>query len=302
MRRNEGFPYGRTIKVDGGLKAQSTRGAIGSTWWSKRFLSVLESLAMDGRLARGRSYARAGQVLSLTVTPGKVTASVQGSRPKPYNVRIGLKVFPDAIWQQVEQALAEQALFSARLLAGEMPQEIEGIFAHVSMPLFPTRSADLAMECSCPDWGVPCKHLAATFYLLAEAFDADPFQIMQWRGRDRKTLLANLRHRRGAESGKPARRARSQQTVLIEDKAPIIGSALALGGLPSPDLAGVVDRFWVAPVPLGAQPPMLDTDVDLLLRQLATPAAAAGGPALIAHLREYYRALAPPPDAGRGAW
>ena len=42
------------------------------------------------------------------------------------------------------------------------------------------------MRCSCPDSEVPCKHLAATFYLLAEAFDEDPFLILRWRGRDRE--------------------------------------------------------------------------------------------------------------------
>ena len=70
--------YGKTIKVEGGIKAQSTRGAIGESWWSKRFLGVLESFAMGGRLTRGRSYARAGQVLSMQISPGAVTSTVQG--------------------------------------------------------------------------------------------------------------------------------------------------------------------------------------------------------------------------------
>ncbi len=107
--------------------------------------------------------------------------------------------------------LASQALFLARLLAGEMPTQIEEAFAAADAPLFPTRSSDLAMSCSCPDWGMPCKHIAATFYLLAEAFDADPFQILHWRGRDRDTLLTNLRALRsaqGAEGATPRRAKR----------------------------------------------------------------------------------------------
>ena len=77
--------------VEGGLKARSARGSIGSTWWSRRFIDVLESLAIGGRLTRGRAYARKGQVISLDVTPGEVTASVQGSQARPYRVRIGFR-------------------------------------------------------------------------------------------------------------------------------------------------------------------------------------------------------------------
>src|SRR3954452_1200322 len=122
------FPRARTRRRDGAIRARSTRGAIGSSWWSKRFLEVLESFALGSRLTRGRNYARAGQVLSLTIAPGLVTASVQGSRPSPYAVSVKLARLPDAAWTAVEQALAGQALFTARLLAGDMPAEIEEVF------------------------------------------------------------------------------------------------------------------------------------------------------------------------------
>ena len=42
--------YGKTIKVEDGLKAKSKRGDIGATWWSRRFIEVLESFGMGGRL------------------------------------------------------------------------------------------------------------------------------------------------------------------------------------------------------------------------------------------------------------
>src|SRR5205807_1754698 len=74
----------------GGIRAKSKRGAIGEQWWSRRFISVLESYGMSGRLARGRNYARAGQVLDFELSQGKVTARVQGSRVRPYQVRIGV--------------------------------------------------------------------------------------------------------------------------------------------------------------------------------------------------------------------
>ena len=278
--------FGRTIKVEGGIKAQSTRGDIGESWWSKRFLTVLESFAMGTRLTRGRSYARAGQVLALDVAPGSVTATVQGSRPTPYQVQIGIQTYSAPQWTKVEQALAGQALFLARLLAGEMPEEIEEVFTSAGAPLFPGRVGELRMSCSCPDWGVPCKHIAASFYLLAEAFDADPFQILHWRGRGRDTLLANLRALRGDAPRKGKRRARVEEP-------PRIGTAPALSDVVSGDLAEAVQRFWVAPVPLPPRPPTLTTDVDLILRQLPAPDAVLGGEELTEELRAMYARFRP---------
>jgi uncharacterized Zn finger protein len=287
--------YGKTLRVEGGLKAQSTRGAIGESWWAKRFLGVLESFALGSRLTRGRSYARAGQVLALTVAPGLVSATVQGSRPTPYEVRVRLTALTAPVWRQVEQALAGQAIYSARLLAGDMPEQIEEVFAAAGAPLFPTRVGQRDMTCNCPDFSVPCKHIAAVFYLLAEAFDADPFEILHWRGRDKETLLAALRKLRdGAETGTSARKKKTVKAV--PPPPPVTGSAGVLAEVVSADLADTVDRFWVSPVPLAARPPTLDTEVDLLLRQLSTPPAVIGGADLAARLRQLYQAFRADPS------
>jgi hypothetical protein len=258
-------PFGRTRRVEGGLRTRSARGQIGESWWSKRFLGVLESFALGSRLTRGRSYARAGQVLSLTVAPGVVRAGVQGSRPQPYDVRIGLAVFPDDVWAQFEAAVAAQALFSARLLAGELPPEIEDV-----LPLFPRALRDLSMTCSCPDSAVPCKHLAAAFYLLAEEFDTDPFQILHWRGRTRDILLAHL----GSTTQEPP-------------TAPLIGD------LPSPPIIDSPERYWLPPVPFtGPQPTLPTTAPDLVLRTLPTPPGSLGGVRLTPLLAHCYERLA----------
>ncbi len=196
----------RPIRVDGGIKARSKRGAIGEQWWSRRFIAVLESYGMSGRLARGRSYARAGQVLDFELAQGKVTAQVQGSRPRPYQVRIGVLPLTTAQWRRVQERLASQALFRAKLLAGEMPHEIEEVFDDCGTPLFPRSASDLDMHCSCPDWGVPCKHLAAVCYVLAEEFDRDPFAMLAWRGRGRAELLAALRQLQAAAPVRAAAR------------------------------------------------------------------------------------------------
>jgi uncharacterized Zn finger protein len=186
-------PPSRPRPVEDGLKARTARGAIGQTWWSGRFVAVLEDIGLGSRLQRGRSYARKGQVISLDVDAGAVTARVQGSRSRPYRVRIGITAFGKPEWAKLERALAGSAWYSAKLLAGEMPEDIEEIFAGQGLSLFPATSGELSMDCSCPDWEVPCKHIAAVFYLLAESFDDDPFAILAWRGREREDLLANLR-------------------------------------------------------------------------------------------------------------
>ena len=174
---------------------------IGEQWWSRRFIGVLESYGMSGRLARGRAYARAGQVLDFELAQGKVTAQVQGSRARPYQVRIGVLPLTTGQWRRVQAALAARALFRAKLLAGEMPHEIEEVFAGCGTPLFPRLASDLDMRCSCPDWEVPCKHLAAVCYVLAEEFDRDPFAMLAWRGKGRDELLAALRQVRARGSG-----------------------------------------------------------------------------------------------------
>ncbi|MFU8873038.1 SWIM zinc finger family protein [Micromonospora sp. SL4-19] len=297
--------FGPPRRVEGGLRARSTRGAIGRSWWSRRFLEVLESFALGTRLTRGRAYARRGQVLRLDVAPGLVTASVQGSRPDPYPVRIGLAAYPDEVWERIEADLAGQAFFSARLLAGDLPAELEELFAEAAAPLFPADVDELEQHCGCPDFAVPCKHLAATFYLLAEAFDADPFQLLHWRGRSRAELLDRLRTLRGAATtdGAPADRMVTTgepvgpavgRAGAGEAASPVAGARRVLGGLPSAPLADAVDRFWLAPVPLPDRPPTLVTGPELLLRQLAPPGAAIGGPGLVERLRRAYREFGRP--------
>src|SRR3954470_10863897 len=274
----------RPIRVEGGLVARSERGAIGSTWWSRRFVAVLESLSMGGRLTRGRTYARKGQVLELGVRPGVVTSTVQGSRPQPYQVSVGFAVLPEEAWQAVESALASQALYRAQLLAGELPAELEQLFADAGAPLFPVSQRELSMRCTCPDVAVPCKHIAATFYLLAERFDDDPFELLLWRGRSRADLLADLGAGEGAEA--PAKAVR-------------LGPARVLPALPALDVASALDRFWLPPVPLPARPPTLDAPVDLLLRQLPDPPPVLGGEDTLDALSDVYRAL-PSRDASTG--
>jgi len=249
----------RPRPVTGGIRARSKRGSIGERWWSRRFIDVLESFCSTGRLSRGRNYARRGQVLWLTVRSGYVDASVQGSREKPYHVRIQVLPLTTAQWQRVIGALGEQAVFRARLLAGEMPAEIEEVFAGCGTPLFPRGWRDLEMSCSCPDWEVPCKHLAAVCYVLAERFDDDPFDVLAWRGKGREELLTALR---------------GQGTGAAAGEAPGAGLAAAVAEPADPPLAGVLGGFWSAglsPARLRALPPAPAAPPGLLLRAFEPP-------------------------------
>ena len=205
-------------KVENGLKAKSKRGCIGETWWSKRWVSTLESFNLGARLTRGRNYARKGQVISIDVDPGMVRAKVQGTRSKPYEVKIKLKPLTEAEWEKAIVAMASKAIFSARLLSGEMPQNIEEAFSASGISLFPRKGDDLVTDCSCPDWSNPCKHIAAVYYLLAEQFDRDPFLIFKLRGRTKDQIIDALRSLRSAESMQEPHEI-SSSNFGIEDRA-----------------------------------------------------------------------------------
>src|SRR5262245_45288521 len=186
------FPKSKPRAARGGIKAQTKRGQFGESWWAKRWIAVLESFDIGARLSRGRSYARSGQVLSIDVDKGKVKARVQGSRPTPYEVAIQVKELSAGEWAKLVKALSGQALFAAKLLAGEMPQDIEEVFEGAGLSLFPEKRGDLKTSCSCPDMSNPCKHIAAVYYLLGEEFDRDPFLLFKLRGLGREALLARL--------------------------------------------------------------------------------------------------------------
>jgi len=198
---DEDFVWKRTKpkEVKDGIKARNQRGAFAKTWWAQRWIAALERLVDSGRLTRGRSYARKGQVLSIDETKDGILARVQGSRHLPYKIKIQITPLSDAQWEKVIDALSEQAIFTAQLLAGEMPQEIESAFEAAKVSLFPSRRDDLKTDCSCPDYSNPCKHIAATHYILGERFDEDPFLIFRLRGRTQEQVMAALRQRRAED-------------------------------------------------------------------------------------------------------
>jgi len=224
------FTGAKRIPVDDGLALRSRRGAIGENWWSRRFLSAVESILTGGRLTRGRTYARQGQVIDLGIGSGLVVAQVQGSRRAPYGVQISMPAVNDARWSAIIETLAGQAGYAARLLAGSLPHEIEDVFTEAGVALFPERGSHLVANCTCPDWATPCKHAAAVCYLMAEAFDDDPFLLLAFRGREREALLDELRERRGGAN----------------DEAATGSPASSVAEMPAPPLAEHLSDFWKA--------------------------------------------------------
>ncbi|MEX1171032.1 MAG: SWIM zinc finger family protein [Chloroflexota bacterium] len=299
--RDRGFypPPSAPRPVKDGLQTKSKRGTIGETWWSQRFIEVLEDFHEGPRLVRGRAYARRGQVIDMDIKAGEVTARVQGSRARPYSVSIGVTVLDDSDWARVEEAMASQAVFLARLLTGEMPREIEDAFAATGLSLFPATVDDLDTECSCPDWENPCKHIAAVYYLLAEAFDRDPFLIFAWRGRPREQLLTELRALRALReqgSGMPVSGAIDEfDATLPEEPGGLFGSI----GLHGADITGEItdemaSRFWEAGGDLVSVHvnPRTVAMPDAILRDLGPSGLSAGGRPLEDLLAPAYRAIA----------
>ncbi len=216
------------------------RRTFGKTWWAKRWIRSLEDRGWRNRLQRGRAYARQGRVQDVQIRPGHVTARVQGRHPRPYQVDIFIPLLSDEEWERVLDVLASRAVFAAKLLSGEMPENIEEAFAAAGVHLFPTQEERIGMNCTCPDWAVPCKHIAATYYVLGEMFDYDPFLLFLLRGRSREQIMDALQARHVIEEEESA--APEEEGVSLE------GALTEFWGDPE-RLAALDVHVQAAPVP-----------------------------------------------------
>lgn len=196
---------------------------LGATWWGHRWIEALEHTSRDviARLGRGRAYARGGHVRDLHIESGVVTATVTDDELESYAVSLKLEAFDATIWDQVIAQMNQQALFVAQLLNGEMPREINRLFRACGKSLFPANPHDIDADCGCEDWSSPCKHVAATHYVLGEALDDDPFLLFELRGRSKEQVLAALSQLRSAGGNS------SHQAVVIETSNGIALSELS---------------------------------------------------------------------------
>lgn len=236
-------------------------------WWAQRWVDVLESFGWRRRLERARNYARQGNVLSVEYRGAKVVAKVQGTAPEPYNVSLSLEPFSDEQWGYVIETLAERAIFSAKLLAGEMPQTIEEVFTANGLSLFPFTKFDIRSKCSCPDPANPCKHIGALYYVLGDRFSEDPFVLFQLRGRTKEQIITTLRQLRSSNDTSELAKATEPSRTPQRPATPI-----------------KLERFWQYDDPLElslvviAPPPTDETVLDVLgtlpLRAEPTPAGS----------------------------
>lgn len=236
-----GFPPRSTPLPAKGIKARSSRGEkFVESWWADRWIAALTRLVDANRLQRGRRYARSGQVLSIEFEGTQVKARVQGSRPEPYIVSIRVAALSVEEWQKAIEAMASQAIFAAKLLAGEMPPDIESAFSSAGVKLYPATKTDLVTECSCPDYANPCKHVSAVYYLLGERFDADPFLLFSLRGKSKDEIISDLRATRGTLSGSTVDNQRPEPLRQADMEEPPVEAV---------SLENDINNFWESPQP-----------------------------------------------------
>ncbi|MCC5876508.1 MAG: SWIM zinc finger family protein [Candidatus Sumerlaeia bacterium] len=190
----------KPIEVEGGgIKARSKRGEFVTSWWGKRWVEVIHKFLDSGRLSRGRTYARKGQVTNLDIMPGEIRAKVQGSRKKPYDVTITLDVLEESKWKEVAALFSKDASLTAMLLNGQLPQEADTLFEKLKVSIIPATKHQIELDCTCPDWSTPCKHSAAVIYLVGEELDRDPFLLFLLRGKSRDEFMEMLGTGGGAD-------------------------------------------------------------------------------------------------------
>ncbi|GAB2603193.1 hypothetical protein Aab01nite_48750 [Paractinoplanes abujensis] len=244
------------------------------------FLSTFESLRMGPTFARGRRDERAGHVRSLTISSSLVVAQVRGpDDPRAFRSRIAVRAFGASEWAALEASLAQEARFTAQLLDGRMPAGIGEVFAAAGLSLVPLSLDEVALDCTCERWPMPCVHLAATCYALARSFQEDPFGVFAWRGRGRDELLSHLRELRSA--------------LAVASSAPPAAPATGPSAAAAEDLGDVAD-FWGSALPPAASTggrPGAVSRPDALLDQLDPPPLAEGGRPITDVLRPAYLAL-----------
>ena len=221
-------------------------------WWSQQWLDLLDKYRFKKRLERARNYAREGNVLKIEFKDQKVLAQVQGTQIEPYTVSLWLDIFSDEEWNYIIATLSQRAIFSAKLLAGEMPQDIEDVFAANGLRLFPFSLDNVHSECSCPDQANPCKHIAAVYYMLGDRFSEDPFVLFQLRGKNAEQIINSLRQLRG--------QSQDEINVATSEEIPIKSNPNSLK----------LDQFWNYSQQLDSAlvvitpPPSSETVLDIL--------------------------------------
>ena len=187
MSRKKKYPI-RVPRFAAGIRAQENRtGGAGRSWWARRWRQIMEKMGLGARLGRGRNYAASGQVVSLKIAGPHIEASVVGTRPDPYTVTIDFRTPDDDARGRIVAQLRAEPMVAARLLADDLPTEVESLFRAEGCDLFPGGKLgpgryDMTTKCSCPDYANPCKHSSAVLLLLGEEIARRPATLLELRG------------------------------------------------------------------------------------------------------------------------
>ena len=177
----------RIPRYAAGIRAQESRSGSGRAWWARRWTDVLERMGLGARLGRGKHYAVSGQVTSLRFEGPHVEASVVGTRETPYKVTIDFRVPEGPAREAIVSHLRGEPMLVARLLADDLPMEVEQTFRDAGMDFFPGGKLgpgiyDMTTDCTCPDYANPCKHVSAVLLILGEEIARRPMTLLELRG------------------------------------------------------------------------------------------------------------------------
>ncbi|EGJ31870.1 MULTISPECIES: SWIM zinc finger family protein [Moorena] len=262
-------------------------------WWVERWNELLNSYRFKKRLERGRIYAKEGNILSIDFLGPQVVAKVQGTAPEPYELTISIEPFTEEDWNYVVQTLASKAIYSAQLLAGEMPHNIEEVFTSNGLSLFPFTLSDVRSRCNCPDPKNPCKHIAAVYYELGDRFSEDPFVLFQLRGSTKEQILDALRKLRSGQA--PETSATEQPSSIPNltsaDQNPDQNREEGESAIDDPETSVNIQQFWQYDQPLDSSlvviaPP---TDSGTVLDVLGTIPLGGADPRVMQYLKGIYQ-------------
>ncbi|MAO25010.1 MAG: hypothetical protein CMJ35_06175 [Phycisphaerae bacterium] len=248
-------------RVRGGVKFKLKAGEPPRSWVTQRLLRVAEQGASAEVYKDGLEYGRLGQTKRLTIEDTLCEGIIQGRSDKPYTTTLALKQFDAESQERIVTAMADQVRYAAKLLSGELPSNIEDVFAPLGLKLFPAEPEDITPKCSCPDWSEEepwCKHTVCLSALLAERLGDDPMMIFGLHGMPAQELIDGLRQKRavGVQGPGPA-------PVLLQHVP-------GVSDVPSPPLDDSLGSFWE----VGETLDELDTPIEpptvncVLLRRL----------------------------------
>lgn len=156
---------------------------IAKNWWGKAWCDNLELYAdYANRIDRGKRYVRSGAIVDLQIERGKVSARVQGTRKIPYKVEVRISPLSEEKCQSIIDRCSTKLENVEQLIEGNFPTDMKALFEG-EHGLFPT-PWEISFSCSCPDWALMCKHVAAVLYGIGARFDEEPLMFFELRGID----------------------------------------------------------------------------------------------------------------------